>query len=191
MHFFGRWPGALLWAGLVVGLLSLLRPAVWGNGDVALLETIAGSTDLRGIASLLLLRLVATALCVGAGTAGGVFTPTLFAGASLGLIAGQLLHVAQPTLLAVAGLSAFLAAATHAPMTAGLMAVELTGCYELLPLLLVLNFCACFVAKRLSSRLLYSDFVPPSRSGFHMLNQPALELCKKGSAEPLESVTAS
>jgi CIC family chloride channel protein len=159
LRFAIRWPAVLLWGGMAVGLLSLLRPEVWGNGDVALLETLTGAPALGSIAFLLLLRLVATTVCVGTGTAGGVFTPTLYAGAALGLAAGHLLHVAQPELLATVGLSAFLAAVTHAPLMAGLMAVELTGQYELLPALLVLNLTASFVAKRLSPRSLYGASV--------------------------------
>jgi chloride channel protein, CIC family len=162
LHFASRLPAALLWGGVVVGLLSLSCPVVWGNGDMALLGALAGTPALRSIALLLLLRLLATTVCVGTGTVGGVFTPTLFAGASLGLAAGHLLHVSQPVLLAIVGLSAFLAAVTHAPFMASLMAVELTGQYELLPLLLALNLVAWFVAKRLSPRSLYGASVQAS-----------------------------
>jgi H+/Cl- antiporter ClcA len=45
---------------------------------------------------------------------------------------------------------------------AGLMAVELTGRYELLPLLLALNLGAWLVAKRLSPRSLYGASVQAS-----------------------------
>ena len=165
LQFASRWPAALLWGGTAVGMLSLLRPEVWGNGDVALLETLTGTPALRSIAFLLLLRLLATTVCVGTGTVGGVFTPTLFAGAALGLAAGHLLHVAQPELLAIAGLSAFLAAITHAPVMAGMMAVELTGHYELLPGLLALNLGAWFVAKRLSPHSLYGASIQTSVTG--------------------------
>jgi CIC family chloride channel protein len=162
VHFASRWPAALLWGGVAVGFLSLWSPAVWGNGDVALLDALAGTAALRRIAFLFLLRLLATTVCVGTGTVGGVFTPTLFAGASLGLVAGDLLHVSQPVLFAIAGLSAFLAAVTHAPFMASLMAVELTGQYELLPLLLALSLGAWFVARRLSPRALYGASVQAS-----------------------------
>ncbi|WP_213804791.1 chloride channel protein [Granulicella sp. dw_53] len=151
-----RWPLALIWSGLAVGALSLLQPAVWGNGDFALLQTLQGSPSLSAIALILALRLVATTFCVGTGTVGGVFTPTLFAGAAIGLSAGHLLHADQPVLLAVIGLSAFLAAVTHAPFMAGLMAAELTGQWHLLPLLLILNILSWYVAKSLSPRSLYA-----------------------------------
>ena len=79
------------------------------------------------IVSVFTYRLVATTFCVGTGTVGGVFTPTLFAGAALGLAAGQLLHNPDPSVLAICGMGLLMAAVTHALLMAALMAVELTG----------------------------------------------------------------
>ena len=73
---------------------------------------------------------------------GGVFTPTVFAGGALGLVAGHLLQVGQPVLLAIVGMSVLLGAVTQAPLMAALMAVELTGRWELLVVLLPLNLVA-------------------------------------------------
>ncbi|WP_158792829.1 chloride channel protein [Granulicella sp. L60] len=155
-RFARRLPFALLWAGLTVGALSLVRPAVWGNGDLALIETLKTTPGIWSITCLLILRLAATALCVGAGTVGGVFTPTLFAGAAAGLIAGHLLHVAQPALFAVIGVSVFLSAVTHAPWMSTFMAVELTGQWHLFPYLLAGNVLSWKVSRSLSSRSLYA-----------------------------------
>ena len=153
-------PAPLLWSGALVGLLSLRHPAVWGNGDVALETMLSGGPLLLGALSLLLFRLLATTACVGTGTVGGVFTPTLFAGAALGLLGGRLAHVSHPGLLILVGLSVFLAAVTHAPFMAGLMAVELTGQWHVLPFVLLLNVAAVQVAKRISSQSLYEIASP-------------------------------
>ena len=150
----------LLWGALAVGLLSIVHPAVWGNGDMALLKTLQGAPLVSGIVVILIFRLVATTTCVGAGTVGGVFTPTLFVGAALGLLAGSLLHVSQPVLLATVGMSAFLAGVTHAPWMAAFMAAELTGQWHLLPVFLVLNYLARTVAGRISPRSLYAIATP-------------------------------
>src|ERR1700733_5976550 len=85
LHFSGagkRLPFAMLWSGLAVGVLALIEPTVWGNGDAALLGILQNKTMLLGIFTVLTFRLVATTFCVGTGTVGGVFTPTLFAGAA-------------------------------------------------------------------------------------------------------------
>ena len=162
--FVRKLPLPLVWGGVVVGLLGLVQPAVWGNGDVGLLSMLTGAPVFSSILVLLLSRLAATSVCVGAGTIGGVFTPTLYTGAALGLACAQMLHVRQPLLLAVVGLSVFLAANTHAPWMASFMAVELTGLWHLLPCVVVLNLAASYLAHRISPHSLYEIASPtPSR----------------------------
>ncbi len=155
-----RLPASLVWAAAIVGLLSIGHTAVWGNGDVALLQMLTGVPVVASALALLLFRILATTACVGAGTVGGVFTPTLFVGAALGLIAGQLLHAPHPVLLALVGMSAFLAGVTHAPWMAASMAAELTGQWHLLPAFLLLNFAAKKVAGRISPNSLYAIATP-------------------------------
>jgi chloride channel protein, CIC family len=167
LRFARSLPLALLWSGLVVGALSLLRPEVWGNGEVALSHMLTGKPILSGIVTILVLRILATTFCVGTGTVGGVFTPTLFTGAAIGLAAGEILHLPHTALFAIVGLSALLAATTHAPVMAALMAVELTGQWHLLPLLLVLNLAAFQLARSISPHSLYAANTPnpPQRDG--------------------------
>jgi CIC family chloride channel protein len=161
-----RLPLALAVAGALVGALSLLDPRVWGNGDAGLSAAL-GHADIPGLSIagsalglLLVLRMLATTLCVGTGTVGGVFTPTLFTGGTLGALAAYaLVHFAvpaDPTLFAIAGMSALIAAATHAPLMAAFVAVELTGDWRLLPGLLVLDTLAWLLARKLSSDALYA-----------------------------------
>lgn len=180
-----RLPLALAIAGALVGALSLLDPRVWGNGDAGLSAAL-GHADIRGLsivapalAILLALRMLATTVCVGTGTVGGVFTPTLFTGGAIGaLLAYSLVHLsvpADPTLFAIAGMSALIGAATHAPLMAAFITVELTGDWRLLPLLLVLDMLAWLLARKLSSDALYAiasqtpvhkGLTPPHRFGW-------------------------
>jgi CIC family chloride channel protein len=155
-----RLPLALLWSGLAVGVLSLIEPKVWGNGDAALLGILQNKTMLLGIVSVFTFRLAATTFCVGTGTVGGVFTPTLFAGAALGLATGHLLHNPDPSILAICGMGLLMAAVTHAPVMAALMAVELTGQWHLLPIILPCNLLASLIARRISSESLYAIASP-------------------------------
>lgn len=178
-----RLPLALVLAGLVVGGLSLLDPRVWGNGDAGL-DAALGHARVPGleigaamVATVLLLRLIATTVCVGCGTVGGVFTPTLFAGGAIGALAGYgLAHLgrtaADPVLWGVVGMSALIAAATHAPVMAAFMATELTGDWRLLPGLLLLDTLAWLLARQISPDALYAiasqapvhkGFAPPHR----------------------------
>ncbi len=161
-----RLPLPLLWSGLTVGLLSMLDPRVWGNGDVGLRFALGhplGHTQLpdttmtpQNLLHIVALRLLATCGCVWTGTVGGVFTPTLFLGGALGALLSHFATGADAPLWAVAGMSCFLAGVTHAPVMATLMAAELTGDWTLVPLLLPLNLLARTVARRLSPRALYA-----------------------------------
>jgi CIC family chloride channel protein len=155
-----RLPFALLWSGLAVGVLSLMEPKVWGNGDAALVGVLQNKTMLAGIVSVLVCRLVATTFCVGTGTVGGVFTPTLFAGAALGLAAGHFVHNPEPTILAICGMGLLMAAVTHAPLMAALMAVELTGQWHLLGIILPCSLLASLIARTISRESLYAIASP-------------------------------
>ena len=159
-------PLGMAWAGLLVGLLSVVDPRVWGNGDLGLSAAL-GHADSSGLsiglstlAGLLAIRLLATTVCVGTGTVGGVFTPTLFAGAAAGALLGQVVSRFVPglsfTLWALVAMSGLMAAVTHAPIMAALMAVELTGEWRLLPGLLVLNWIAWRIALWRSPAALYA-----------------------------------
>jgi len=129
--------------GLIVGLLSVWTPGVWGNGygEVSriLHYDIAGAV----LAMLLFTKIIATVAAVGSGAVGGVFTPTLFVGAAAGALFGELAQTAfglptlEPAAYAVVGMGALLAATIHAPLTAILMVFEMTQDYRItLPLML-------------------------------------------------------
>ncbi|RMH04021.1 MAG: chloride channel protein [Nitrospirae bacterium] len=89
-------------AGLVLtGVVALLLPhkEVLGPGLHLIGETIAENMNLSVylLAVLLVLKLVATSLTLGSGNSGGVFSPSLFMGATLGGIVGQVAHALWPT----------------------------------------------------------------------------------------------
>jgi chloride channel protein, CIC family len=155
-----RLPFALVWSGIIVGWLSQSDPRVWGNGDLGLRAAFGsgapGDSYALPLVRIFLLRTVATLACVWTGTIGGVFTPTLFAGAA----AGALLAFAMPghntTLWAIAGMTCLMSAVTHAPLMAACLAAELTGAWILLPLLLPLSFLSWLIASHLSPRAMYA-----------------------------------
>ncbi len=144
------WPLPLKMAlgGLLVGLVSIDVPEVWGNGYSTINAILAGDWVGQALLWMLVCKLAATASTVGSGAIGGVFTPTLFVGAALGSLLIQFAApwspIALPPAQAVTAvaMSAFLAATTQAPLTAILMVLEMTGAWTLvLPLML-----ACVVA---------------------------------------------
>jgi CIC family chloride channel protein len=169
-------PLKLAIGGLSVGLVALVVPEVLGTGDE--LPPIDGARDpiqrmldadvgvgYAAVGALLLLavaKLVATCLSIGSGNAIGTFAPTIFCGAALG---GAVGHVAaellpgtgvQPGAFALVGMAAVFSAAARAPLTAIVIAFELTGDYDLvLPLMLAAGL-ATFIADRVQPESVYT-----------------------------------
>ena len=94
---------------------------------------------LRGAGFLLLLmamKLVATALTIGSGGSGGIFSPSLFIGASFGGAYGYVLNNVFPNLgispsaFAVAGMAGSVGGVTGAALTAIVMTLEMTLDYS-------------------------------------------------------------
>ena len=146
-------PLTLALGGLVVGVISVGVPQVWGNGYSVVNDMLNDKLALNLLALVLVAKLVSTAASVGSGANGGILTPTLFMGAAFGALFADILHVIDPHLTsqlaayAVVGMGAFLAATTHAPLTSILLIFEMTLDYEVvLPLML-----ACVTAHYVAS----------------------------------------
>ena len=134
--------------GLIVGVLAVWYPQVCGNGYSSVNAVLHGMWPWQELATILILKIVATSATFGSGAVGGVFTPTLFIGSSIGFLFGAFVQAVsslpgiQPSAFALIGMGAFLAAATRAPIMAIMLIFELTLDYEvILPLML-----ACVVA---------------------------------------------
>jgi len=161
---FGRLPLVLPWrmaaGGLLVGLLSLVYPEVWGNGYSTVTRLLNEPLAWSLVLGILLAKLVATAASTGSGSVGGVFTPTLFVGAALGTLAGLAINVLWPGWLSLAactlvGMTALLAGATQAPLMAMLMLSEMTGQYSLLLPVMLAAVLAMAVSRLLGGGSIY------------------------------------
>ncbi|HHG8774991.1 TPA: voltage-gated ClC-type chloride channel ClcB [Raoultella planticola] len=154
-------PWQLASGGVVVGLLSLVTPAVWGNGYSTVQHYLQSPPLFGAIAVVFLCKLLAVLASSGSGAPGGVFTPTLFVGLALGMLfasfSGLWLHNDQgmAIMIGLTGMAAFLAATTHAPMMSTLMICEMTGQYELLPGLLIASVVASVLSRTLRQDSIY------------------------------------
>ncbi len=141
--------------GLIVGLVSVYVPEVWGNGYAEVSTVLAGGVAWKWVAVVLVAKLLATLASTSSGAIGGIFTPTLFVGATSGYLLGVAVVAlgmggmgGDQVIMAVIGMAAVLAAVTHAPLMAIVMVLEMTGQFQLvLPVML-----ACGVAYAISSR---------------------------------------
>jgi CIC family chloride channel protein len=164
----------LMFGGVMVGLIALKFPQVWGNGYVItnrllLGEFSPGAAGLLFLVGLFLAKLIATLVTVGSGAVGGVFTPTLFLGAGLGAIFGsalQLLQVSKGlpiTTFAVVGMGSMLSATTRSPLLAMIMIFEISLDYSVLPPLMLACVVSILVARRLHPESIYTE--PLRRKG--------------------------
>ena len=151
-------------AGLAVGGLSVIRPEVWGNGYAVVNSLLHESWLWQSVLLILVLKIVATVLTSGSGAVGGVFTPTLFVGAALGTLAGGVAQLVLPgtsmTAFTLAGMSAFLAAVTHAPLTAVVMISEMTAGYGLVPALVLASLAGYYVSSVIHPGSIYARSIP-------------------------------
>jgi CIC family chloride channel protein len=95
------------------------------------------------LASMLILKAIATSITLGSGNSGGVFAPSLFMGAALGGLIGRLGNVWRPDIIvdpgayAIVGMAAVFSGMARAPMTAIIIVFEMSNDYQLiLPLML-------------------------------------------------------
>jgi CIC family chloride channel protein len=153
--------GALLVGGLDVAF----RADLWGHGHESLNVGIVAARTAPFLLALALAKLVATAATFGAGGTGGVFTPALFIGGTLGgacgVTAAALLpswHLA-PGAMALVGMAGLVAGATHAPLTAVMMVFEMTRDYGLILPLMLTSVLAYVIARRLHPESIYTEWL--------------------------------
>jgi CIC family chloride channel protein len=144
----------------LLGAASIAFPQLLGNGkDIAQLAFTNQVAPALALV-LLILKPFATTMCLGSGTPGGLFTPSLATGALLGAVLGHawswIWPGVPPGLFAVLGAAAVLAATTQGPISAVVLMMELTGRDRsfIEPLLLVV-VTATLVARTVEPRSVY------------------------------------
>lgn len=154
-------PVRLALGGLVVGIVSVWVPEVWGNGYSVVNAILHSPWTWTALLVVLGCKLIATAATVGSGAVGGVFTPTLFVGATLGSLFGLVAHAIWPHgtsgafAYAMVGMGAFLAGATQAPLMAILMIFEMTLSYQVVLPLMLSCVVAYFVSRAIGKTSMY------------------------------------
>jgi CIC family chloride channel protein len=119
-----------------------------------------------GIPALLLLlfaaKLCATSVSLGSGASGGIFSPSLFMGATIGGAFGILVNAIMPmaefgvTTCAIIGMAAMVGGGTGAAMTAVTMIFEMTRDYDLVMPSIIAVALAIGVRRLLSQENIYT-----------------------------------
>lgn len=152
-------------AFLIVGLLGIRYPQLFGNGKDMAHEALLGLGGMGLLFALSALKPLVTALTLGSGAAGGVFTPFLATGAVLGAFLGVVwTHVWHGTPIgafALVGAAAMIAAVMQAPLAGAVLVLELThsGFALAIPMIVAVAI-ATFVVRQIDGYSIYSARLP-------------------------------
>ena len=152
-------------AFLMVGVLGLWYPQLFGNGMDMAHEAFLGAGSVGLLFALFALKPFVTALTLGSGAAGGLFTPFLSTGAVLGGFLGALwLHVWPGSPLgafALVGAAAMIGAIMQAPLVGSVLVLELThGGFSIMIPMLVATVIATFLVRQIDGYSIYSARLP-------------------------------
>jgi CIC family chloride channel protein len=140
-NYYVRHMAGMLIVGVLIylSLIHLGHYYIEGVGYATIQDVLSGKLSQSSLLLLLfILKLAATSLTLGSGGSGGIFSPSLYMGATLGGAYGLLLHEIFPWLklsppaFAVAGMAGIFGGATGAAMTAIVMIFEMTLDYNVI-----------------------------------------------------------
>ena len=170
-------------AAVAMALLGTLVPESAGLGTATINELFGGSLSGRDALVIFCAKFIATVICLGAGFFGGVFSPALFLGATLGYLCGVgfislgLDPIFLPA-MTVIGMAAFTSSVVGAPIGITLICFEFTQSYSYAVASLLGVSISSFISTRLYG---YSYFD-------RQLRTRGLDLRKGGEFLSLKSV---
>jgi CIC family chloride channel protein len=148
--------------GVVLGLLLLALPQLYGVGYPVMYQAFAGHYALWFLIILAAGKMIAASLSIGIGGSGGVFAPSLFVGGMSGMAFGAIVDhlfgaaAGSPALYGIVGMGAVFASAARGPLTALASVVEMTGDFTLtLPVMLAIAI-STTVSRALSYGTVYT-----------------------------------
>jgi CIC family chloride channel protein len=127
-----RWARPAI-GGLLIGVIALPFPQILGSGHGGIMQVLHSGFYLPFLAGLIVAKIVASAVSIGSGFRGGLFSTSLFLGSLFGSFAGAGLARFVPQLgadslvYAMVGMGAVAAAIVGAPITMIMIVLETTG----------------------------------------------------------------
>ncbi len=178
--FLGKYKLKTIAGGLLLGLIIFLVPPLYGEGYETINALLNGQENqivahslfgehvtnaywiMAMLLGLVLLKVFATALTMGAGGVGGIFAPTLFIGATLGYLYAKAVNtfqlfdpISSPN-FALAGMAGLMAGVLHAPFTAIFMIAEISGGYKLFLPIMITSTLAYLFTKTVTPYSIYT-----------------------------------
>ncbi len=148
--------------GIGVGIIAIFTPNIMGVGYGSINLALHGQLIWYVALILLFTKIIATSLTLGSGGSGGIFAPSLFMGAMVGLSFGAVLHSYLPTITAEPGayalvaMGGLVAGTTRAPITAIIIVFELTNDYQIVLPLMITCIISMIVSSKLTRESIYT-----------------------------------
>ena len=172
------WPAI---GGVVIGLGGLIFPRALGTGYDVIADLIGGNSAWTLILGVLIVKSTIWSFSLGSGTSGGILAPLLMIGGALGALVAPVMPGLQIGAWPLVGMAAVLAGAIGCPLTAAVLAMELTHNYGLMLPLLAGSVAAHAFTVLFQKRSILTERL--SRRGYH--------LSREYSVDPLEVMTVS
>ncbi len=173
-----NWQIRLLVGGIGLGILVFFFPSLFGEGYEAINAALAGNLEylfnnsifygfkdelwvaLALLASVVLLKIIATSFTFGAGGVGGIFAPTLFMGVNTGMLFAQIINLTgmkqvNVNNFALIGMAGLIAGVLHAPLTGIFLIADISGGYELFVPLMVTATFAYIIVRTFTQNSVY------------------------------------
>ena len=144
--------------GLAVGAIAIALPEVLGVGYEATDLALHGKLAFSLLVALAIAKTLATALTLGSGFSGGVFSPSLFVGAMAGAAFGVIAAAAVPegasevSTYAIVGMASVAGAVLDAPISTLLIVFELTANFNLTIAVMIGAALAALIANQVIGR---------------------------------------
>jgi CIC family chloride channel protein len=152
-------------AFLIVGVVGIWFPQLFGNGKDMAHDAFIGYGSIGLLFALFALKPFVTALTLGSGASGGVFTPFLSTGAVLGAFLGAAwVHLWPGTPIgafALVGAAAMVGASMQAPLAGLVLVAELTHSgYAIMIPMMAATLIATFLVRHIDGYSIYSARLP-------------------------------
>lgn len=165
--------------GVILGGMIFLLPPLYGEGYYTVENLLAGNYQalldnslLTGLtahpwfivlvgAIIVLVKIIATSVTIGAGGNGGMFAPSLFIGAVTGFVFAHtinllgIIHLTEANFI-VAAMAGALSGVIHAPLTGIFLIAEITGGYVLFVPLMIVSSMSFLIARYFEPYSIYA-----------------------------------
>ncbi len=148
--------------GIGVGIIAIFTPNIMGVGYGSINLALHGHLLWYVALILMFTKIFATSVTLGSGGSGGIFAPSLFMGAMVGLTFGWIVHAyfpsvtAEPGAYALVAMGGLVAGTTRAPITAIIIVFELTNDYQIVLPLMITCIISMIVSAKLTRESIYT-----------------------------------